>query len=301
LNFFLFFVYTFFGLSLSYSSCLFLLDLFVYHIWFCFEFYLFFDLLWFFNKEHKSSRYIEFVEESATQASLMALNDLELGGLKIFVRNAIIDCPFPEGMAVLEKIPAANLPPPVEEASQPTPKITVESINARISSLAASNPSQRPPNMTNLYKVLPNSMSSVGNVPSQTIASEENMSISSSQRYEIMQKLAQRTNLATNGFQQNQSPVLLLKNMVTPVEIDDGLKGEIEEECSKYGSVTNVVIHVDSNNSKNEELVKIFVAFSTPADCEKGRQALDKRWFAGKQIQAIPFDESKFKNQDYNE
>lgn len=38
----------------------------------------------------------------------------------------------------------------------------------------------------------------------------------------------------------NRSTVLVLKNMVTPKEIDDELEDEIRDECSKYGEVQEV-------------------------------------------------------------
>ena len=42
---------------------------------------------------------------------------------------------------------------------------------------------------------------------------------------------------------ENQSVVVVLRNMVTPEEVDEDLQEEIEEECSKYGSVERVLIY----------------------------------------------------------
>ena len=40
-----------------------------------------------------------------------------------------------------------------------------------------------------------------------------------------------------------ESRVLCLKNMVGSDEVDEQLQEEIEEECSKYGDVENVIIY----------------------------------------------------------
>ena len=40
-----------------------------------------------------------------------------------------------------------------------------------------------------------------------------------------------------------ESRVLCLKNMVGSEEVDEQLQEEIEEECSKYGDVENVIIY----------------------------------------------------------
>ena len=40
----------------------------------------------------------------------------------------------------------------------------------------------------------------------------------------------------------NPSPVILLRNMVGPGEVDDALEGEIQGECTKFGGVVKVMI-----------------------------------------------------------
>jgi hypothetical protein len=39
------------------------------------------------------------------------------------------------------------------------------------------------------------------------------------------------------------SVVVVLRNMVTPEEVDEDLEDEVQEECSKYGQVERVIIY----------------------------------------------------------
>jgi len=81
---------------------------------------------------------------------------------------------------------------------------------------------------------------------------EENMSISASQRFSIMQKLARND---------KESTVVLLENMVTADEIDEDLQSEITSECSKYGEVVKVVVWIVPESPSDE--VRIFIQFNT--------------------------------------
>ena len=40
-----------------------------------------------------------------------------------------------------------------------------------------------------------------------------------------------------------ESVVIVLRNMVTPEEVDEDLQDEVQEECSKYGLVERVIIY----------------------------------------------------------
>ena len=73
--------------------------------------------------------------------------------------------------------------------------------------------------------------------------------------------------------------MLCLKNMVASEEVDEQLQEEIEEECSKYGDVENVLIYQErqSEEENAEVLVKIFVEFSQPSHAKVGMaRALDR-------------------------
>merc|ERR1712179_851992 len=86
------------------------------------------------------------------------------------------------------------------------------------------------------------------------------------QQLELQQKLMG----ARGGMR--ESKVLCLKNMVGSEEVDEQLQEEIEEECSKYGDVENVIIYQERQSEEEdaEILVKIFVEFGHPSHAKKG-------------------------------
>ena len=84
---------------------------------------------------------------------------------------------------------------------------------------------------------LPASMLSPSNAAQTSLSAEDNLRIHShEQRASIMQKLQD------SG---RQSPVLLLKNLVSAHEVDAELEGEVAEECGKYGRVREVRVAPD--------------------------------------------------------
>merc|ERR1719206_1326907 len=111
---------------------------------------------------------------------------------------------------------------------------------------------------------------------STTLSQQENMQIKGqSARHLVMQKLMG----ARGGMR--ESKVLCLKNMVGSEEVDEQLQEEIEEECSKYGDVENVIIYQERQSEEEdaEILVKIFVEFGHPSHAKKGRDSLNGRFF----------------------
>lgn len=64
-----------------------------------------------------------------------------------------------------------------------------------------------------------------------------------------------------------QSKVLVLRNMVGVEDLDEDLEHEVTDECSKFGSVSRVVIYNEKQGEEEdaEVIVKIFVEFSQPA------------------------------------
>jgi len=109
-----------------------------------------------------------------------------------------------------------------------------------------------------------------------TLSSQENMSIKGqSARHLVMQKL----------MRNETSSVIVLKNMVTPEDVDDTLQDEITEECNRYGVVNRVIIYQERQGDEEDApvIVKIFVEFSKP-DGEKNYSITHKYFYCKMQI-----------------
>jgi len=132
---------------------------------------------------------------------------------------------------------------------------------------------------------------------STTLSQQENMQIKGqSARHLVMQKLMG----ARGGLR--ESKILCLKNMVGSQEVDEQLQEEIEEECSKYGDVENVIIYQErqSEDEDAEILVKIFVEFGHPSHAKKGRDSLNGRFFGGRTVVAQVYDQVLYEEQDFS-
>ena len=88
----------------------------------------------------------------------------------------------------------------------------------------------------------------------------------------------------------NPSCVVLLTNMVGPGEADDQLADETKQECAKYGPVHTCIVH----EQKEERTVNIFVHFETQESAVQAYRDLNGRYFAGRQVEATFYDESKY-------
>eukprot|EP00316_Scyphosphaera_apsteinii_P023958 CAMPEP_0119307650 /NCGR_PEP_ID=MMETSP1333-20130426/8086_1 /TAXON_ID=418940 /ORGANISM="Scyphosphaera apsteinii, Strain RCC1455" /LENGTH=342 /DNA_ID=CAMNT_0007311241 /DNA_START=252 /DNA_END=1280 /DNA_ORIENTATION=- len=96
-------------------------------------------------------------------------------------------------------------------------------------------------------------------------------------------------------FRGRPSRVLLLKNMVAPSEVDAELRGEIGEECSKYGEVAEVLVYeLADEGAPEEERVRIFVKFAKQAAAMKAYIDLDGRYFGGRNVWVCFFKEADF-------
>ncbi|OVA03952.1 G-patch domain [Macleaya cordata] len=89
--------------------------------------------------------------------------------------------------------------------------------------------------------------------------------------------------------------VLLLQNMVGPGEVDDELEDEVASECTKYGTVTRVLIfEITEPDFPSEEAVRIFVQFERSEETTKALIDLDGRFFGGRVVRATFYDEERF-------
>lgn len=129
----------------------------------------------------------------------------------------------------------------------------------------------------------------------QTLQQQESMSIKGqSARHLVMQRL----------MRPRESKTVILRNMVGPDEVDEMLQEEIQEECSKFGSVERVVIYKEKQSENDDDdaeiIVKIFVEFSASIEGERARDSLNGRYFGGRLVKAEMYDQALFDHQDYS-
>jgi len=132
-------------------------------------------------------------------------------------------------------------------------------------------------------------------VEPQTLQQQESMSIKGQNaRHLVMQRLMRRP---------LDSKVVILRNMVGPEDVDDLLKEEIQEECSKFGLVERVIIYNEKQTDNEEDdnadvIVKIFVEFSLASETERAKDALNGRYFGGRLVRAELYDQALFDHGD---
>ena len=81
------------------------------------------------------------------------------------------------------------------------------------------------------------------------------------------------------------SRVILLTNLTADTE--EGLEGEIAEECGKFGRLQDLVLH-----SAPEQ--QCYAKFHSAEAAKRCREALDGRLFAGRLVHASFYNESLF-------
>ncbi|KAK6910192.1 hypothetical protein I203_104224 [Kwoniella mangroviensis CBS 8507] len=97
-----------------------------------------------------------------------------------------------------------------------------------------------------------------------------------------------------------ESRIICLVGVVgSEEEIDEDLADEIGEECSKYGIVERVVLHmVEPPPPEPSDCLRIFVVFSGMAGAWRATKELDGRFFGGRKIRVTYFDEGRFDRGD---
>uniref|UniRef100_A0A7S1L869 RRM domain-containing protein n=1 Tax=Alexandrium catenella TaxID=2925 RepID=A0A7S1L869_ALECA len=92
------------------------------------------------------------------------------------------------------------------------------------------------------------------------------------------------------------SRVLLLENLVGAGEADGELAEEVSEECSHFGDVNKVTVY----ECRKEPGVRVFVRFEEEESGAKAAQALNGRWFGGRQVRASTYGEERYLSGDFD-
>ncbi|KER24928.1 hypothetical protein T265_07497 [Opisthorchis viverrini] len=110
--------------------------------------------------------------------------------------------------------------------------------------------------------------------------------------------IGRKSSFAVTSTPPPVSGILILRNMVGPEDCDDELEGEVTAECSRYGGVQRVIVHQEPDPSTNTLIVKVFVQFDSVQAVQNAVQALNGRFFAGRQIVAEHYDLHAFTQND---
>ncbi|XP_046647282.1 poly(U)-binding-splicing factor half pint-like isoform X2 [Daphnia pulicaria] len=99
---------------------------------------------------------------------------------------------------------------------------------------------------------------------------------------------------------QLKSRVIVLRNMVGPEDVDETLREEIADECSKLGNVERVIIYKEkqSDDDDAEIIVKIFIEFTVVKGAETARDSLNGRFFAGRIVRCDIYDQALYEYND---
>ncbi|KAJ3296584.1 Poly(U)-binding-splicing factor puf60 [Rhizoclosmatium sp. JEL0117] len=232
---------------------------------------------------------------SVTAVTSIRTKGLELAGVKLHVGPAIVGGDLMPGMEALGGIP--EVPDTVKVAVRQASVGKTFALPAKPGSLPNVAPLPALPAESAAAQALKAAVAAAkAKIAEENsgIDDEANLSINSSKRYDLMQKMMRpdkpieseqlpkrRKFSDTPGTENTPSCVLVLKNMVSSEELGDpDLEGEIRDECSKYGQVERVDIVTQGGDG----LAEVVVRFSTMQDAEKARVALDGRFFAGRRV-----------------
>ncbi|KAI9224820.1 hypothetical protein BC828DRAFT_401906 [Blastocladiella britannica] len=97
-----------------------------------------------------------------------------------------------------------------------------------------------------------------------------------------------------------RSRILALDNVVDPEDVDSELRGEIVDECSKYGRVEDCVVHIEKPHPNHGTVaaaagsVRIFVRFKVPRFAKLAATKLHGRYFSKRMVVAGLYDEVLF-------
>ncbi|CAB3406128.1 unnamed protein product [Caenorhabditis bovis] len=112
---------------------------------------------------------------------------------------------------------------------------------------------------------------------------------------------------ATNSMEavQNATKVLILANLISLDELKkdyeniDEFGDEIKEEMQKCGQVANVLVHVNDQQTE-EQQVRVFVEFTNNAQAIKAFVVMNGRFFGGRSVLAGFYNVDDYNDKNYN-
>lgn len=99
-------------------------------------------------------------------------------------------------------------------------------------------------------------------------------------------------------FNMDPTRVLLLTNLVGAGEVDEDLEEETTQEAAKYGALKSCVIK-ELKGVPDEEAVRIFLEFEEVEAATKGYTDMSGRYFGGRRVKALFYDEERFRQGEY--
>ncbi|KAJ7946964.1 U2 snRNP auxiliary factor large subunit [Quillaja saponaria] len=106
-------------------------------------------------------------------------------------------------------------------------------------------------------------------------------------------------------IEETATKVLCLTEAITVDELRDDEEYEeiledMRDECSKFGTLMNVVIpRSNQNREPISGIGKVFLLYSDIAGCSNARNALHGRKFGGRTVNAVYYQEEKYHSGDY--
>ncbi|CAN0467551.1 unnamed protein product [Laminaria digitata] len=103
---------------------------------------------------------------------------------------------------------------------------------------------------------------------------------------------AQHQGAGLGGGFVGASRCMCLMNMLGPEEADDEeVKAEILEEFGTCGTVQQFHVHKQRAPNGAVVAVRVFVVYNTPGEAALSIRKMHGRFFAGRQVQAVPYDQ----------
>eukprot|EP01062_Namystynia_karyoxenos_P016707 TRINITY_DN16139_c0_g1_i1.p1 TRINITY_DN16139_c0_g1~~TRINITY_DN16139_c0_g1_i1.p1 ORF type:complete len:757 (+),score=233.22 TRINITY_DN16139_c0_g1_i1:54-2273(+) len=99
------------------------------------------------------------------------------------------------------------------------------------------------------------------------------------------------------------SPVLLLRNLVGPGEVDEDLEGDVRAECERHGTVLTVSVYEQQrwaslSRVPPELAVRVFVRFADAASAQRCWRVMSGRQFGGRTVLAGFYELARFERGD---